>query len=695
MASTRGEGAYILGLDLGVQSIGWALVDVNAEGRPIGLRRAGVRCFESGVGSETQIEMGKDESANAARRLARLQRRQAWRHARRRKKVFGILQAAGLLPAGTVSTPADRDALLKKLDRELLSELGLCADRIGAHLLPYRLRAAALDRALPAHALGRALYHLAQRRGFLSNRKSVTDDDKKGEVKAGIAELHNKMVDAGARTLGEYLATLDPEEERIRARWTDRKTMLLPEFQAIWAAQSAHHAFLTAELKENLFRAIFFQRPLKSQKSLVGWCDLEYEQRRAPIACLAAQRLRYWQKINDLEIVAPDGECRLLTPDEKQLLAAHFDEHGDIIFDRLRRLLKLKKAKVDEPGHSFNLERGGEKKLPGNRTNARLLVALGSAWGEMESAVQDRLVDDLLDYENRDALARRLCNVYQLTEEQAELVADLTPEPGYHSLSRTAIGKLLPRLCEGVSFATARKEVYGAASGAAAVRDFLPPVLESLRNLRNPIVCRGLTELRKVVNALVRQYGKPQCIRIELARDLKRSRRERERIVEQNRDNERMRERARKFLEENGVKNPRPGDILKYLLWQECNELCPYTGKTISKENSLTVPSSRSSISFRSAAHSMTPSRTRRSVPLLRIGTSKAIALPLRPTDVTQTSTERSFPAWRGSRGMLPAPKCSDSDRNRFPRTLPNDSSTTRVTSLAWRPSTSASSMAA
>lgn len=105
------------------------------------------------------------------------------------------------------------------------------------------------------------------------------------------------------------------------------------------------------------------------------------------------------------------------------------------------------------------------------------------------------------------------------------------------SFSRKAISTLLPILSSGRRLATLRDEEWKALfpnrKKGGAQCELLPPVLEAVR-LRNPVVCRGLTELRKVVNALIRQYGKPQLVRIELARDLKRSRKQRERISEQN-----------------------------------------------------------------------------------------------------------------------------------------------------------------
>jgi CRISPR-associated endonuclease Csn1 len=584
--------AYILGLDLGVQSVGWAIIDVTAEGQPCGIRRAGVRCFDSGVGSESKISSGKDESQNIKRRQMRLQRRQLWRRGRRLKSVFRVLQRIGLLPSDETHTPEQRHQVLKSLDIELSRQFLPAGDRVAGHLLPYRLRKAALDQPLPPFALGRAIFHLAQRRGFLSNRKSdARNEEETGKVKAGIAELWQKMEIAKSRTLGEYFAGLDPEEDRIRQRWTARK-MYLDEFEMIWNTQLPHHPNLTEDNKQKVFNAIFHQRPLKPQLGLIGMCELENTCRRAPRASIEAQRFRYLQKVNDLEICTPSGEIwRLNAPEHAGLRQKTIDlleSRTEIEFKSLRSKLGLKKPKGGDTDYSFNLEAGGEKKLKGNGTAVKLKKVLGDNYNKFPPDQLASIVQDLWEYENREALSVRLTRRYGIPKETADQLADIVLEPNYASLSREAIQKLLPLMEKGISFATAKKQVYGDYAGKLAVRDLLPPVLDAVPELRNPVVCRGLTEMRKVVNALIRQYGKPNLIRIELARDLKRSRQQREDFTKQNRENEKSRDTARKKIaaqlhcDPNAVSNL---DILKVRLAEECNWECPYTGKSISIES--------------------------------------------------------------------------------------------------------------
>ena len=595
MAAKNQNRPYVLGLDLGVQSAGWVLIDLDAQGLPCGVRAAGVRCFESATGSEREIEIGKDESANKQRREARQHRRQLWRRARRQAHLFHRLQHAGLLPPGPASQPEDRDRLLKDLDVTLTAENGP-TDHRSKQLLPYRLRAMALDQPLPPYALGRAIYHLAQRRGFLSNKKAVKEEKEEGKVKEGIAELERFIREAEARTVGEYFAALDPEQSqsRIRGRWTSR-AMFLDEFEQIWSAQAPHHAVLTPELKQQVHRAIFFQRPLKSQKGLVGRCEFEPGRRRAPAACLEAQRFRYWQKINDLDYTDPFGEMFDLAPprpeevsaerlaqsaDERRRLAAAFEEHAELSFAGIRRALGLKKPKGADRDYEFNLQRGGEKKLVGNRTAAAMRKVLAQRWDDMPEADRERLVDEILSFEHEDALARRLEKAWSFDNATASQLAAVSLERGYAALSRQAMRKLLPLLQSGIRYATAVKQVYGGRSDQARVFDLLPPVSEAVPHLRNPVVARALTELRRVLNAIIRRHGKPAAVRIELARDMKRSRKQREARWKEMRENEKWREAAaRKILEEMGNPDPRPGDILKVLLANECNWECPYTGK--------------------------------------------------------------------------------------------------------------------
>ena len=216
---------YVLGLDLGSASLGWALIGLNAAGDPEQLIRTGVRIFEPGVdGSSLDIEQGKDQSKAVERRTARLQRRQLRRRVARQRELFIELQRVGLLPTGSTGQGAgseQRHQLLNNFDQTLTSKyLATDGDAFAQSPL-YFIRKRALDHALEPHELGRVVFHLSQRRGFKSNRKETKktkEDEDLGQVKADIHSLELAMQEAGARTLGDYFAGLDPHTEKVRRR---------------------------------------------------------------------------------------------------------------------------------------------------------------------------------------------------------------------------------------------------------------------------------------------------------------------------------------------------------------------------------------------------------------------------------------------------------------------------------------------
>lgn len=600
------------GIDLGANSVGWAVIQPLARHNESPLLGAGCRCFDAAVDGD--IEKGKEESRNTARRMARQQRRMLMRRSRRRLKLLHAFQEAGLFPAGDMNDPEIRHKAILQLDSASIARLITAPHAANDpqqsrpydpayHLIPYLLRARALDEKLSPHELGRALYHLGHRRGYLSNRKINEEEETKpkksskakddsaedaaappemggkedaGKVKAGIAHLEKLMKEAGSRTLGEYFSTLDPQINRIRQRWTAR-SMYEHEFNAIWEAQRKHHPdLLTDEAFKTIKSAIFHQRPLKSQSHLIGKCEMEPTQRRAPQAHLLAQRFRVLQTVNNLCLLDEFDRDIPLNSEQRLAILTHLEDEGDLTFPRARKLLKLKNT------IRFNLETGGEKRLVGNRTNAKMRAIFGGRWDEFSQAQRDQAVEDVITFEKEEPLRKRGRTHWQLKADKAEEFSKTQLEPARSSISLRAIRKLLPLLEEGVTFGEARRKLYPSRFEAGKTCDFLPPVRKAIPTLRNPIVMRALSELRKVVNSLIRRYGKPAAIRVELTRELRKTQDKRKQISRDMRDNERLREKAKeRILKEMGYQNPSGRDIEKVLLAEECRWECPYTGKQI------------------------------------------------------------------------------------------------------------------
>ncbi|MFM8386543.1 MAG: type II CRISPR RNA-guided endonuclease Cas9 [Planctomycetia bacterium] len=617
---------YVLGLDLGVNSIGWAALALDSAGQPTGLltggkaaREApsmGVRIFQEAVddlGRETE------QTRNVARRTARLQRRQIARRAQRQRKAYRLLQQAGLLPAAKTDPAAGCtrvaqaiDAAIKDLDRRLADQLAAGRTPEQLRLLrehtPYALRAWALDEHLPPHAVGRALYHLAQRRGFKSNRRAdrgrKAGDDEVGLVKGEIRHLEAEMGTAGARTLGEFLASIEPGTRRLRARRTSR-AMYEHEFETLWTAQASHHpALQDALLRKRLHRALFFQRPLRGQSSLVGDCELEdgsrYVQggivrrtrrrRRAPLCLPLAQRFRLLQKVNDLRVMGTphDRAGRQLTPDERTRLLALLDGEPKVTFAKVRSALGLPRSA------GFNLQRGGETSLPGNATASAFRALMGDRWDSLDAQRQAALALEVWTIDQPDSLKKRAQQrlgpwealgtptTGAAASAELELLDALQVPDDYASLCAAAMRALLPRMEAGVPYATAVKEVYGSRRVEEAA-ERLAPYDEALGTLRNPVVARVLAEVRRVVNAVVALHGRPDRIHVELARDAKRSRKDRVAASKQMRKREAARDKAREAMAAVVPgRDVRGSDIERYLLWEECGHTCPYTGRAIS-----------------------------------------------------------------------------------------------------------------
>ncbi|HMN42769.1 MAG TPA: HNH endonuclease domain-containing protein [Phycisphaerales bacterium] len=614
---------------------------LNERAEPTGVERMGVHLFEAGT--EGLIEKGMDASRAAKRRAARQARKQYRCRCLRKRRLLRWLQELGLMPPGDVSSGQARNELLGRVDAELRAKWEPPGtDHRLRQLLPYRLRAAGLKEKLEPYELGRALYHLAQRRGYQSNRKQVADEtdvdagsspdeaehkkQKKtkkprpgsvGEVQAGIDDLRRRMSGAGCTTLAGYFATLDPTgklHERIRAQWTPRELYRL-EFERLWEEQAKHHPSLNSTAaprpshrikhppgrgqpsrsagspvpppcplskqrtyREEVGRALFFQRPLRSAAGLVGRCSLT-NSRCAPKAHPLFQRFRILQQVNNLRVQLPGGAERDLTQEERSRLTEALGTRREVAFST------LKTKKWFGKGASFNLERGKQKKLVGNITEARCRAVFGAdRWAAVSETDRAAVVHDLIVWVKPAALARRGQSKWGLSPQQAVRFGNCVLEQGYAAHSVQAYGRLVKRMEIGAPYMTAVVDEFQKRD--VGVHELLPAVLhrDSVGDPRNPTVLRALTELRKLVNAIVRRYGKPEWIRLELARDLKRSRKARERMSEEMRARESAKNKARaEILRRAGIAG-KDGDVEKYLLAEECGFVCPYTGKQMDKD---------------------------------------------------------------------------------------------------------------
>ena len=580
-----------IGLDVGPNSIGWALLDEGAEK----IVAAGVRVFPEGVDRDQQ---GGEKSKNQSRRDARGMRRQIRHRARRRGLLRQALTATGLLP----NDPQQLESLLEKD--------------------PYELRCRALNEKLDPHEIGRILLHIGQRRGFLSNRKTdkATDKETKG-ILAEMNELAAEMKQAGAATLGSHFAARNRVFDgrtgaapHIRRRHT-RREMYEEEFETIWAAQQAHYPdILTEALKYGdrgrqifpkkpdhlrkhtepvaeygLHGLIFFQRKMYWPRSVVGRCELEPREKRCPRAARVAQRFRILQEVNNLRLLDRAARVeRRLERAERQTLVKRLMETKEAKFDQIRAWLKLPDTGL------FNLERGGRKKLDGHLADSVLSGKkfLGKRWAALPDNIKDTIVDILIEEDTTDETVRRLVAECDFSAEDARLAAGVHLPEGHMSFSRCAIAKLLPHLENGMMLMA--DDPSNSALHAAGYlrpdqrevnqRRFLPPS----PNVTNPIVRQALVEVRKTVNAVLREFvyrngHKLEIVRVELAREAKKSFYERSQLRFDNAKRGKIREDAADWIKDFDPQiKPTRATVNRYLLWKEQEEFCPYCGAKIS-----------------------------------------------------------------------------------------------------------------
>jgi len=589
--------AWRLGLDIGTNSIGWANLSLegeNGEKKPSGIISTGVRIFSDGRNPKDK------QSLAVARRLPRQQRRIRDRYLRRRKHFMDALARRELMPHDI-----EARKIIEKED-------------------PWTLRVKGLDEKLSLHQLGRALFHLQQRRGFKSNRKTnARDDDESGKIKLAAAAAHKAMLETGARTYGELLATpriKDPKNAHIhlvRTRlqgsgvkahydYYPTRDLIKQEFNSLWSAQKAFHkGLLTDEAREELHDILFFQRNLKAQP--IGKCSLAPSEERVPKALPSVQRLRIYQELNNLTVSLPGQTARPVTLEERDILVDKALRTKRLTFDAARKAIKISQDA------RFNLESEKRQHLDGDKTAA--IIATDKRWGKKWREIcfidQERIVEKLLEEENEIVLIEWLMSNYQLSEQVALMVASAPLPDGHGQLGKTATSKILTELAKGVISFDKAVVAGGYQSHAqldfdGEVSDKLPYYGEVLERhvtfgtgepndlpekrygkIANPTVHVALNQIRKVVNNLVKMHGCPSEIVVELSRDLPLSSKGKSELERVQRDNQKANDGRRKVLAELGQVDTYE-NRLRLRLWEELNaqdpldRRCPYTGEQIS-----------------------------------------------------------------------------------------------------------------
>lgn len=457
----------ILGIDTGTNSLGWAIVGKDDDGR--WLIDKGVDIFQEGV----KVEKGIESSKAAERTDHRAQRVRYYRIKLRKIKLLRALSDNHLCPP--LTSEELRAWRSKKVypDNELFMRWQLTDD--DADKTPYAFRHRCLHERLDLssvtdrYVLGRAFYHLAQRRGFMSNRKDQASDDT-GKVTKGISQLTADMREAGYEYLGDYFYDLYRKGEKIRCHYTARNEHYLAEFNAICERQG-----LDDELASQIRHAIFDQRPLKSQKGQVGKCVFEKKKAKCPASHPRYEEYRMLAFLNNIKIKAPgDIELRPLTDEERTKVIPLFyrKTKKQFTFEDIAKKLAPKKQygfckRSEDRMMPYLFNYPMDTPVSGCPVTAALRDLFGDDWEQSVSEVytlakdksREEIVNDvwhvLFFYSDGDKLMQFAQDRLQLSPEEAKKFAEIGLPSDYASLSLKAIRKILPYLRRGLIYSHA------------------------------------------------------------------------------------------------------------------------------------------------------------------------------------------------------------------------------------------------
>lgn len=314
-----------LGIDLGTNSAGWAVLEDD------NIKRCGVLIFEQGIPMEKGVE--SKMSPAAVRRAARAARRLKFRRRLRKYHVLKILIENGMCP---LEMPELKNWISRgKFPLENRNFIAWLNSTCESN--PYYFRARAASEKISPFELGRALFHIAIRRGFKSSLEDRKADEKEtGQLKGKISDL-KKFLDTSGQTLGQFLYEHFKKGIRFRSEVKcGREEHYIPEFNRICEVQN-----LSAELREKLYTALFKQRPLRSQKHLVGKCMLEKRCNRCLTAHPLFERYRMLAFINSIRVTTEGSSTpRFLNEKERLALRSQFLYKGPTFkFERLRKFL--------------------------------------------------------------------------------------------------------------------------------------------------------------------------------------------------------------------------------------------------------------------------------------------------------------------------------------------------------------------
>ncbi len=636
---------YRLGLDIGIASVGAAVVQTNSFDKPCHLTEPNVRTFPAAECRENGKNNGK--SAAVPRRECRSTRRRIRRKQLRMNCIKQALQKADII---------NIDEFMKRYSDGTIPNV-------------YQLRYEGLDRLLTDDEFAQILIHIAKHRGFLSTRRADKKDKESGAILAATSANQKLMMEKGYRTVGEMMYLdesfhtpcssneqgfiVTPRNKAKDYKHTIYRSMLVDEVHALFDAQRKFGNTKATETLESEYLEIMTRQrsydlgpglqadgtkspfAMDGYKSNAGECTFYKNETRAAKGTYTAELSITLQKINNLKLVDRYGDDRFLTDEEKQKILEYISKHKTMKYKTVKTLLgidpmirfnllnygkkkKTKKESDDKTKDDSTKKKSTKKSKTKAETSEKADKDANKEETELEriNRIEDTVfvsmeftlsytdclkarIKTLSETEKRDlfdevgelltsyktdaARIEKLSNL-GLTPEEVDRLLDLNPK-GYARLSHKAMKEIEPYLKQGLTYdkacAAAGLDFQVTYTGEKMKYLKGPEINRIINNIQSPVVRRSVDQTVRVINAIIRKYGSPQAVNVELSREMSKSfleRKKAEAAMElRHKENVKFCEEIKKL----GVYSPNGEDITRYRLWKDQNGICLYSGEKI------------------------------------------------------------------------------------------------------------------
>ena len=635
------EKNYILGLDIGISSVGWGLLELDANNNPYKIIDVGSRIFTPGEVEKTGDSRAKERREKRGAR--RISRRREFRLDRVRNLLYENGYLKGNINSNIVSEKNEElsiifDNMINNYYKEKNSN-------------PYKLKVEALDRKLTNEELSIILVHYAKKRGYKSNREEASDNDS-GKVLSAIKENEKIMNENNYRTISEMYIKDEKFKNKIKNSPGDYKIsvtneMYLKEINMVLNSQ-IKFGLITDDFK-NQYLEIYNSRRSYAKgpggnspyggdliERMTGKCNFDGKP-RAPKRAPSSELYVSLTKLVNLKYKKEDNEYTRLTNEEiKEIiekakdkkiitykdLAKELDgniefkdlslskkEYGKVI-EELKKKLNISKEESINISNLNSNDRELFNTLYNEKLLSKTLIELkgyhalkdsiikaysNDIWKKFKDNIE--LLDELALYCTNYKINEDILNKIKESENIENIFEDihfieLLPNFKDHlMLSTDLIKKLIPLMLEGNTYDKAMNILgynHSDINGDKEKKDLLVPIYVD-DTITNQRVIRSLTQTRKVINSIIKKYGMPKIINIETARELAKSRKERNEIAKNNVEKQTENEKIKNQLVELGLfvstDKISSTDLLKYKLWKEQNEFCGYSMKKISIED--------------------------------------------------------------------------------------------------------------